>query len=164
MYVLLIHSAVFDRVVSRWRSSFVLLTNSFAEAGSDAASAEAGAAPWEEEAAAREDDDAQERTRAALQSRKNRMPRRVRAKLGLRVQRPGLADERQLVSGALRILGQAAGGASKPPAQLAVDVLQDENVRLHVRLVEAVQIARRELEQPRVLLHQHRERARLHLD
>src|SRR3954468_6848481 len=46
MYVLLIHSAVFDRVVSRWRSSFVLLTNSFAEAGSDAASAEAGGAPW----------------------------------------------------------------------------------------------------------------------
>src|SRR3954464_7341049 len=73
MYVLLIHSAVFDRVVSRWRSSFVLLTNTFAEAGSGAASAEAGAAPWEEEGAAREDDDAQERTRAALQSGKNRM-------------------------------------------------------------------------------------------
>src|SRR3954463_5216893 len=73
MYVLLIHSAVFDRVVSRWRSSFVLLTNSFAEAGSDAALAEAGAAPWEGEGAAREDDDAQERTRAALQSGKNRM-------------------------------------------------------------------------------------------
>src|SRR4051794_10807503 len=164
MYVLLIHSAVFDRVVSRWRSSFVLLTNSFAEAGSDAALAEAGAAPWEGEGAAREDDGAEERTRAALQSGKNRMAAETTAKLRLRVERAGLADERQLVSGALRVLGQAAGGASKPPAQLAVDVLQDEDVRLHVRLVQAVQIARRQLEQPRVLLHQNREWARLHLD
>src|SRR5436309_8321841 len=113
----------------RKRSSLVLPTNSFAEpssAGPAPATVGAdgelagGAVPVALE------EDAQDSSRPAMQKATTRMaahttlarpsPHRDRAWSSLGQHRSGLADLRQLVAGALRVLGQAARRATQPAA------------------------------------------------
>src|SRR5882762_10576081 len=60
--------------------------------------------------------------------------------------------------------GDALPGLPQPPAQLARDVLVEQEVRLRIRFVEPVQIQIGQLVQDRVLLGRARERPPLHLD
>src|SRR3989442_10770072 len=85
--------------------------------------------------------------------------------------RPKFANVFQLLPllpgrGVKRILqhGDPLSGLAQTPAQLAGDVLQEEDVGLRVALVELVEVEIRQLVEKRILLRAAGERARPHLD